>query len=131
MIPHVKLYASIVPARLECPKCSTIIQFGYGNVHHAYYDSPRSRVMCPSCRKGYYLGMMIWNAYLGRSGDGPPDVVRGPEHLSELRRRAGGFWTAERYVKETPINRYEDVECSCAPLPWSAACPIHGSILKG
>lgn len=131
MIPHIKLYASIVPARLECPWCATIIQFGTNMRHGKDYDAPRSRLFCANCRRSYYLGIVLWNAGKGRSGAGPPDVVRGPEHLAELRRYAGGFWTKQPYEKETTIHIYENAECICPPLPWRAECPIHGSILKG
>ncbi len=123
-----RFYACTTAGRMECPRCGFLIVWGAPLTHpeRQYFDPVSSRIRCARCRRSYTLGVIAWD-----------DVPQGPKHmpldqqfsvrqLSELRQRAGGFWPRARRVKDGPTNLYVVEGCSCAPLPWSASCAVHG-----
>lgn len=132
MLPHSRIYASIVPARLECPACRRLIVFGYNQRDVKAFHIPTHRITCPSCRSVFTLGMLVWSSPAGfHHGEGPPDVTPSQRQIAELRQYTGGFWLSERYRYGEPAHRIIEAGCTCWPLPWRVGCPVHGGQAMG
>lgn len=124
-----RLYATLRPARVECPACGTLIAFGSAGhlaPHRTAYDPRTSRLKCPECGKVYYVGILLWDAPLGGKPIPPPDTIANRQQLLTLRAYAGGFWRPGARRSRDVVNAYVRAVCECPPLPWRAECPIHG-----
>ena len=128
-VPPARLWAQLVPARLECPACGCLIWFGSGGpaAHRRAYNRHTSRLTCPACQKVYVVGVLLWNVPEG--GRSPRE--RHPDHELTLKQAAKarqlvGFSTSLIARANDPVNRYLSGECCCWPLGWREECPIHG-----
>lgn len=139
--PFRRLFARILSAHVECPRCAGLISFGNGlartraNARDRNQPGSRSRfpfnrtiaiLSCPRCGKRCQLGVIMWSIDRTRTRR-PIDQIPNTRQLAELRQYAHGFYIPESKSSAQPTNRYVDAECTCSPLPWRAECPVHGS----
>lgn len=131
-LPFRRFFARIIACDVSCPKCAHLIIVGSSRtirrprrVANLPFDKLTSIVTCPSCGSRYQLGIIAWRM-LRESDAAPIDHIPTPSELAALRQYAGGFMPKARKTRVAPANLILP-PCSCAPLPWSAECPVHGT----
>lgn len=129
--PFTRLYGAVTAGRIACPKCGRLLQFRAKGSHVrtgsvTVFDPLTSRIKCSSCGKRFQVGLLVWNvSWRGGRHRRPPDQRPTPQELAQLRGLAEGFWMDEEYPAHGgPLNRYADMECSCAT--GRETCPVHG-----
>ena len=131
---HSRFWASVEGFRLICPQCQQFVLAavapGHGKSHIRSYDRQHQVLECPHCLMVSHVGLLLWPAIRGghRFGrDIPPDVKLTKRELMELRRITSGWWMRQPHKDGERVNLWIPEACTCAPDPWRASCPIHGS----
>lgn len=131
-LPHSRFWGQLEHFRLLCPRCQTyvIVNHGKANVKHThlrYYDRIHQVLQCPGCQMKSTLGLLMWptNASLYRTI--PPDVKLTIRQRAELRSLVASWWVDTPRSQDSPVNLWIPAECTCAPAPWRADCPVHGT----
>lgn len=125
----VRIYASLIPPRFECPHCAGLILFGKTAPHQKAYDKLTSVLRCPHCERRWQLGIIAWELIPSTRRAIPRDLKPTIKQLAILRRYAGGFWmNGVKKAREAEVHRVIEEGCSCAPLPWRAGCAVHGAV---
>jgi len=136
--PFRRLYARVIAGHLECPLCGKLLIFGVRSgpakpqnvrLHKRkfpVFNPITSVAFCSTCGRSWQMGIIAWQLPERRPPARPIDQIPSVQQLAELRQYAHGFYAGAKKALE-PANRLIEGECTCAPLPWSASCPVHGS----
>lgn len=146
-MPHVpeapagsRFFARIDRFHCECPACGALIVAhkdpsvrtsspAMTKRRRTLYNPIMSIVTCPSCRRAFGVGLMLWS--LGRGGPGrrvPADHQPTRRQLRELASYSYGVWAAEIKRQGDELNIAIDQECCCPRSEggWAPRCPVHG-----
>lgn len=142
-----RFFARVLSARLECPRCGFLDQFGPASRSRGDRGNPErrrkgrtplgwnpvtGRWQCPSCRMTFVLGILAWPVASGGSAGPatlPRDQVPSYRQLAQLRAQGGGLWMrgALKGFRATGANIAAG--CTCKPGAHytdaaDPACPL-------
>lgn len=146
-----RFFARVERFVCECPRCGSIIlahiqpasgqsrtqmlterrrRWTRGFVPGAPYNPVTCRLTCPSCRRTWGVGLILWP--VPRSGGGrgvlqPPDARLSARQRTEMRQYSEGRFAHLPLAKGGEHNLAVTSECTC-PMPdgMDMGCPIHG-----
>lgn len=136
-----RFFARLDRFHCECPACGAMIvaskdprltptHLRRTKRRMTTYNPIASVVVCPSCRKSFGVGLLLWPLSRGgRKALVPEDHQPTRRQLRDLSAYSYGIWAAEIKQQGDSLNVAIDAECLCPQDlgGWRPDCPVHGS----
>jgi uncharacterized protein YbaR (Trm112 family) len=134
--PGTRFFARIDDFHCECPACGALIvahattggtQRRRRRARGLQYNPITSVLYCPSCRRAFGVGLMLWPLRrCGNTRQIPADHQPTRRQMRALAQYAYGIWADEIKRQGDELNLAIDAECTCPPQGWRQSCPVHG-----
>lgn len=144
----IRFFARVLTFDCECPTCGAILRatgggLGVGDrvsrAHReqgAIWNVVTGRLRCPSCRRLYVAGLLLYpvDVHNGRQIRPPEDRVPSALQRAALRSLREGFLMPDPRKPGEHANVALESRCTCPEGAWSEDCPAHAylrAVLRG
>jgi len=136
--PGIRFFGRVDRFHCECPACGHLIMADKEGTHthiaprrrqRTQYNPITARVSCPSCRRTFGVGLLLWSLKGGSKHAIPADQIPTTEQARQMAQYgAVARWPAEVRRQGEALNRVIDSGCTCPQLEggWRPTCPVHG-----
>lgn len=141
-----RLFARIDRFTCECPRCGQIIQAHFDRPisqvrrklaqrvrekrnhggQRLTYNPLTSRLTCPSCRRIFGVGLLLYPVGERAQSRQPYDTQPTYRQLAALRQLGGGFLLSRPLKGRDSVNIVTRGVCRCRFGRPDSMCPVHG-----